>query len=680
MGFHSRATTLKVAATMVAVSVAVLAGSAPRGLGSSLPTQESTGGTSWIVSLRTVERLSKLDRGLAEQVFDTPQTLIVLPHPLLRQDDAALSLFTRAIPTVRFTDERKLAQFVEQSRRPAGARAVLYGSEDSPLTPRAQQLDPRLFYRLAGQLAHQHHLLFVAAPGIDLVDRMAPGIPRRLRPAAFLALGIPADAARYADVYDVQAQNLEASAPQYARFVRRAAALARRANAGVEVVAGLSTTLLGRRQPTSVLLRAARDTAATVQGYSLHDPGCGGCAAHPGVAIAFLKALTPSPPPGCTPTAILVNPCAPWLGAAASGNPGTPMQIAAGDGPGSDPLSQFNYLSQLTGQHLQVFRDYHSPLNAGNSNATLPFDPATAVGKAELEFAAAGVYDDVNWSPSTFQQAMPVAQGGDPAVNADIKLVADRIKQLAPRKIFLTLWHETNINISSDPNPPTGCTPQLAKNPNRQFGSPAQFVAAWRNIYDVFAQEGATNVVWAIDYLQGTTHECVVPQLWPGNQYVDWVLFDSYPGTQGRSWQDSAGLFYTYLTQHSSAVINYASKPWGIGEFGYCNVHPGGLTAEQYFGSVQAAVQANTYPKLKMYLVYADTGGPNPANDAGCLTDYSTDPTTGSRVYDPAKQQSFNTLASAIAAKVPPSPAANYRAPANTGASDKPHRVARRVH
>jgi hypothetical protein len=663
MRIPRRATSLKVIAILAVIAAAtvpMLGGSAPQALGS--PTSQPLRPTSqplppkprsWIVSLPTLVRLNRLNRALTMQVFNTSETFIVLPRQLSPSDRSTLAQFSRAVPTATFADERKLAHFVTAHARPAVTRAVLYEAADSSATPPSQQRDPKRYYRLAGQLAHGHHYLFVAAPALDLVDRLAPRIPRRLRPAAFLAFGIAARAARYADVYDVEAQSIETDARGYASFVRHAAAQARRAQAKVEVVAGISTTPLRDKQPPRVLLRAARDTATVVNGYWLQDPGshpgCRGCIPHPHVAIAFLKALHPSPSsPNCTPNAILVNPCRAWLGAAASGNPGTPAQVSSNAAPASDPLSQFSYLSQLIGQPLQVFRDYHSPLGASNGNPTLPFDPATKVGQAELHLARTGVYDDVNWTPSTFQKAMPVAQGGDPTVNADVKLVADRIKALAPHKVFLTLWHETNINISSDPNPPAGCTPQLTKKSTRAFGSPSQFVAAWRNIHDVFAQAGATNVVWTINYLQGATHECVLPQLWPGNQYVDWVLFDSYPGAQGHSWQDSAGVFYNYLKDHSTAAVDYMSKAWGIGEFGYCNTHPGGLTAEQYFSSVQAAVQANTYPKLKMYLVYANTGGPNPARDAGCLTDYSSDRATGTRVYDPLKQQAFNALAIAI--------------------------------
>jgi hypothetical protein len=61
-------------------------------------------------------------------------------------------------------------------------------------------------------------------------------------------------------------------------------------------------------------------------------------------------------PRDCTPSAMLVNPCRPWFGAAANGNPGAP----------DSRVAQFDYLEKLVGQRLDIFRDYHS---APGSNA-----------------------------------------------------------------------------------------------------------------------------------------------------------------------------------------------------------------------------------------------------------------------------------------------------------------------
>jgi mannan endo-1,4-beta-mannosidase len=59
--------------------------------------------------------------------------------------------------------------------------------------------------------------------------------------------------------------------------------------------------------------------------------------------------------------------------------------------------------------------------------------------------------------------------------------------------------------------------------------TPAEFVAAWRHIHDLFIQAGASNVIWVWNpnVING------VPQVelrsyWPGDSYVDWVGITGY--------------------------------------------------------------------------------------------------------------------------------------------------------
>jgi len=100
----------------------------------------------------------------------------------------------------------------------------------------------------------------------------------------------------------------------------------------------------------------------------------------------------------CAPSAMLVNPCRPWFGAAANGNPGA----------SESKVAQFDYLERLVGQRLDIFRDYHS---APGSNALgdLPLN------SNEMQLARRpGTYIDDNWKPAaTFAQA----GGGDFVVN-----------------------------------------------------------------------------------------------------------------------------------------------------------------------------------------------------------------------------------------------------------------------
>jgi mannan endo-1,4-beta-mannosidase len=60
--------------------------------------------------------------------------------------------------------------------------------------------------------------------------------------------------------------------------------------------------------------------------------------------------------------------------------------------------------------------------------------------------------------------------------------------------------------------------------------SPAQFVAAWRHIVNVFRQQGAYNVTWLwtiniIDPAHGIRSPAA---WWPGGSYVTWVGIDGY--------------------------------------------------------------------------------------------------------------------------------------------------------
>ena len=330
-----------------------------------------------------------------------------------------------------------------------------------------------------------------------------------------------------------------------------------------------------------------------------------------------------APPPGprdCTPNAILVNPCRPWFGAAANGNPGAP----------DSKVAQFDYLEQLTGQHLDIFRDYHSPPGS-NRLGDLPLN-----GNEKKLASRPGTYIDVNWKPAaTFAQA----DGGNAVVNRHIDHVAASIKSIAPHKVFMTIWWEPQNDVTSDPG--SGCY----LNPGATGGTPAQYIAMWRNEESRFRAAGVTNVIWAMDYQAPPTglYDCLVPRLWPGNNLVDWVIYDTYSRNGHATWDNTVGRFYHVLASDSSPSVNFDSKPWGLGEFGTCS-NPNTAAANDFYLQAKSALEANTYPKLKMYLAYADTGGPKAG--PGCLSNYNN--------YgqpDTAKQANFNQFAHAVLAR-----------------------------
>ena len=91
--------------------------------------------------------------------------------------------------------------------------------------------------------------------------------------------------------------------------------------------------------------------------------------------------------------------------------------------------------------------------------------------------------------------------------------------------------------------------------------TPAEFVAAWRRIHNLFAQAGASNVIW----VWNPNDIFPVPQVqlkpyYPGNAYVDWIGVTGYFATTGPA---------TYAELYAPTIAEvrgFTSKPVIIAE------------------------------------------------------------------------------------------------------------------
>jgi hypothetical protein len=199
-----------------------------------------------------------------------------------------------ATATAKFTDETALEAAISGGTLPPNTQAVMYDAENWSFTPMAQRQDPATYYKRAADAAHAAGLKFIADPATNLANVVNPGsTPAWQR---YLSAGIATAASTYADVYEVQAQWLEANTASYASFVHQAAQQAGAANPNATVLAALSTNLKGVSQPASVLLTAAQASQSDVSGWSINDPGpspqCPKCTGpYPQTVVQFLQGL-----------------------------------------------------------------------------------------------------------------------------------------------------------------------------------------------------------------------------------------------------------------------------------------------------------------------------------------------------------------------------------------------------
>jgi mannan endo-1,4-beta-mannosidase len=99
--------------------------------------------------------------------------------------------------------------------------------------------------------------------------------------------------------------------------------------------------------------------------------------------------------------------------------------------------------------------------------------------------------------------------------------------------------------------------------------SPADYVAAWRHVHDIFTSVGATNATWVwcpnVDPGGGMVN---LASLYPGDSYVDWTGLDGYNwGTNPASPHQWVSFDELFRTTYNKVVNEIApTKPLIIGE------------------------------------------------------------------------------------------------------------------
>jgi hypothetical protein len=217
------------------------------------------------------------------------------PFVMSGRNVAAIPPGWNAIPFASFTSFRGIKSAFKGGMVADDVEGIIYDNENWKFTPEDEQQNPAGYEKRTADLVHARGLLFLTAPAVDLVAVLAP--ESQTTPYdAYLRLGIAADAARYADVVDIQAQGSERDTTFFANFVGQAAAQARWANPNVLVLAGISTNPSGQRVTANDILRAIAATRDSVDGYWFNIPSpseyCPSCNNfRPDIAIEVLRRL-----------------------------------------------------------------------------------------------------------------------------------------------------------------------------------------------------------------------------------------------------------------------------------------------------------------------------------------------------------------------------------------------------
>ncbi|HSX30848.1 MAG TPA: Ig-like domain-containing protein [Candidatus Saccharimonadales bacterium] len=303
----------------------------------------------------------------------------------------------------------------------------------------------------------------------------------------------------------------------------------------------------------------------------------------------------------CTVTAKLVDPCRPWLAVAANKYPNVSPNTT---------LGQAQAFTARTGKQVDANKVYHVAGDSLNSD--------------DKYLATHDEFLMLNWKP--VQGSWNQINTNPAAVNSSIDTMANSLLTVPNAKIMLTIWHEPENDVSpgGDPN-----CPGVAYKGG--MGTVAQYKAMWQYVHDrLLADVGpaeAKNIVFAIDYMNYPPWNCLVPDLYPGDNLVDWIVFNAYGGANGQTFNQNVQGYYNTLTQA------HPTKQFGIAEFSTPNVTSAQGVA--YWNEARTAVEQNTFPRLKLYMIF-DSVGPDGNENRG---DYVT-----GGIYDQPKTNAFNAF------------------------------------
>jgi mannan endo-1,4-beta-mannosidase len=179
-----------------------------------------------------------------------------------------------------------------------------------------------------------------------------------------------------------------------------------------------------------------------------------------------------------------------------------------------------------------------------------------------------GMLPLISWEPWDYQRQSknPLLSGIQPAyslshiIDGDydnyIRSWAEGVKSL-PCTIAIRFAHEMNGNWYPW---------AVYTNGN----SVDEYAQAWRHVHDIFTQIGAKNViwVWSPNIIYGDTTS--LAELYPGNNYVNWIGLSGYYGTPGMMLYRS---FNATFDPTIAQLRRFTSKPIVITETGATNVN-----------------------------------------------------------------------------------------------------------
>jgi hypothetical protein len=275
-------------------------------------------------------------------------------------------------------------------------------------------------------------------------------------------------------------------------------------------------------------------------------------------------------PKKCTVSAKLVPSCGAWWGV-------TPVINAR-----EDPGTAVRDFERTTGRSVNIYHGYH----VGTA------DMLPTAGEIALTRDSKHRMLMLNWKPDVGKSWKQIANGAlDPWLTQEAAYVKSHFKQ----KFWLVIHHEPEDEVKTAPG--SGYTAE-------------DYRAMFQHIVTEFRSHGVRNILFTVVFMgySGFTSKPWFKDLYPGDQYVDWIGYDPFAKSNVTDYsnlvnkvaprQQELGFpgFYDWSAK------NLPNKPLMLGEWAVLEDPDDPSRKANFFKSV--AQQFKKYPRIKALSYY----------------------------------------------------------------------------
>ena len=130
---------------------------------------------------------------------------------------------------------------------------------------------------------------------------------------------------------------------------------------------------------------------------------------------------------------------------------------------------------------------------------------------------------------------------------------------------------------------------------------PKDYISAWQRIHKIFRQEGAKNITWVFSPNINTPDSIPYNELYPGDEYVDWIGLDGYNWGDTQSWSIWESFDQVFNKSYTEITTLAPTKPLMIAEINSTNI--GGNKASWYTDMLEVQL-IHKYPQIKAVIFF----------------------------------------------------------------------------